>query len=410
MASQYRLAWSLKRGSGKSTGIPAISYRAAGHLSAAPYAFAEWIKFGWHNLCHHGYQSDGAGMTKSRIHANNANVFALAVELPLDDSGFKHALDTAGLTPDKSDWLRFVDRFLMAVGVALVVAGVAAFFAWNWADLDHIVKFGLIQAGLLGAIVFALRSGIDSGPGRSSLFGAAFLVGVLLAVFGQTYQTGADPYGLFLGWALLILPLAIVGRQAGLWLLIQVLLNLTVIMYWTQVLHPPNGLWELSQLLGPLVWLASTITDSRLGSCLFVLNSAGLVAWEVGAASGARWLQGRSFPRFSACLAFSTVLIPTLILIIGGAAGGESGVTYWSPVLWLTALVLSHFYYQYKKLDLLILTLGMFGAIFVIMSLVARFIVRELDGALILAVMLIGLAAGAGYWLKEIARRWKVTQ
>ena len=39
------------------------------------------------------------------------------------------------------------------------------------------------------------------------------------------------------------------------------LLNLTLILYYTQVLHPPDGWWELARLLGPLVWLGSTVTD-----------------------------------------------------------------------------------------------------------------------------------------------------
>ena len=42
-------------------------------------------------------------------------------------------------------------------------------------------------------------------------------------------------------------------------------------------LHPPDGWWELARLLGPLVWIGSTVTDSTLASYLFTLNLAALV-------------------------------------------------------------------------------------------------------------------------------------
>ncbi len=40
---------------------------------------------------------------------------------------------------------------------------------------------------------------------------------ILLAVYGQTYQTGADPYELFFGWAILIIGWVAISRFAPLW-------------------------------------------------------------------------------------------------------------------------------------------------------------------------------------------------
>ena len=84
------------------------------------------------------------------------------------------------------------------IAALVSVAGITAFFAWNWADLGYMVKFALIQSGVAGTALLAWRLGIDSIGGSASLFSSAFLVGVLFAVFGQVYQTGADPYGLFI--------------------------------------------------------------------------------------------------------------------------------------------------------------------------------------------------------------------
>ncbi|MBC8290414.1 MAG: DUF2157 domain-containing protein, partial [Planctomycetes bacterium] len=43
--------------------------------------------------------------------------------------------------------------------------------------------------------------------------------GVFLAVFGQVYQTGADEWLLFAGWAGLILPWTALSRFEALWIL-----------------------------------------------------------------------------------------------------------------------------------------------------------------------------------------------
>jgi len=195
---------------------------------------------------------------------SNADLQRLASELSLSTAAWRRAVEIAGIAPGRSDWRRGMDVFLLAVGVLLIVIGIAAFFAWNWADLGRAAKFALIQGGVVAAAVLARWRRLDTIAGQAALLAAAGLVGVLLAYFGQTYQTGADPYGLFLAWALLILPWALIGRQAGLWIMLLLLANLTLILYWTQVLDPPGGLWQLSMLLGPLVGLGMAAMNSEL--------------------------------------------------------------------------------------------------------------------------------------------------
>ena len=344
---------------------------------------------------------------QKQTEAGYSSVLEMAQQLRLSPAAYRRAMEIARLTPDRPGWLRYIDRFLIAVGAALIVAGIAAFFAWNWADLSHMAKFALIQGGIVAAVVAAWRFGLDSNAGRASLFAAAFLTGTLLAVFGQVYQTGADPYGLFLAWAVLILPWAIVGRQAGIWILLQLLLNLTVIMYYTQVLHPPDGWWELTRLLGPLVWLGSTVTDSTLASYLFALNVAALAIWEFGAARGVAWMQGSLFQRLIAFAAFSTVLIPTLIIIVAGSLEEKTGLSLISPVLLLVATVASLYYYRQRRQDLFILTCSLLGVIMVITSFFVRHMVEDSGGLLVLAILLIAQVAGAAWWLRQVSRRWE---
>jgi uncharacterized membrane protein len=69
-------------------------------------------------------------------------------------------------------------------------------------------------------------------PGKLLLLAASTLVGVYIAVFGQIYQTGADSYELFTGWAFLIFPWVALGRFMPLWIFWLGLLNLALGFYW----------------------------------------------------------------------------------------------------------------------------------------------------------------------------------
>ena len=336
--------------------------------------------------------------------ASYTDVQDMAEALRLSESAYQRAQEVAGLAADRQDWLHHIDRFLVAVGALLVVAGVAAFFAWNWAELGHLAKFFLIQTGVVLTAVLAWRLGLDAVAGRMSLFATAFLVGILLAVFGQVYQTGADPYGLFLAWGVLILPLAVIGRQAGIWMLVQLLLNLTLILYYTQVLKPPEGWWELARLLGPLVWLGTTVFDSTLASYLFALNAVALVVWEVGAARGIVWMQGTVFPRLIALAAFGTVLAPTLIIIVAAGLEGQARLSLVSPLLFAVATVACLYYYQRRRLDLFILTCALLGIIMAVTSFVIRHMLEGSGGLLVLAVFVIAQVTAATWWLRRVAQ------
>jgi uncharacterized membrane protein len=325
--------------------------------------------------------------------------------LGLTEAAYRRALELAELAPDGATWLRLMDRFLLAIGVLFVVAGIAAFFAYNWADLHQLAKFALIELGIVAAVVLAWWRGLDSLPGRAALFAAAFLVGVLLALYGQVYQTGADPYGLFLGWALLIAGWAIIGRQPAIWFLMLVLANLSLILYWTQVLYPPPGFWGLTQILGPLVWLGTTVMDARLGSLVFLLNVAVLVAWEVIARRDAGRPPGLWFPRLVAVGALANVVIGTLMVILGPREAG----TIWhlaAPVFFVIFTGVSFWYYRHQRRDLLMLTACLTGAIVIVTTLVGRMVDFDTDTALLLAFLVIAQTAGAAFWLRGVSRNW----
>jgi uncharacterized membrane protein len=119
-------------------------------------------------------------------------------------TGAQGRLDAADLStawaptlPDRMDWRRWLDRALLILGTALLCAGVIVFFAFNWAALH---KFYQVRAaggvadpaGGLCLVAPDRRYGGSRRVGRAQI-----MSGVLMAVIGQTYQTGADAWQLF---------------------------------------------------------------------------------------------------------------------------------------------------------------------------------------------------------------------
>jgi hypothetical protein len=286
---------------------------------------------------------------------------------------------------------------------------------WGWLPALIWVVLGTIFMGAVhdyGALVVSVRE-----KGRSIADVAATVVSgrvrlmflcfimvlswLVLAVFAMAI---AD---LFVQVPTSVLPWTVVGRQGGLWLLFQLLLNLAVILYWTQVLHPPDGWWQLTQLLGPLVWLGSTVMDWRLASLLFGLNAAAVIAWELAASRGTPWLQSRWFSRLVGLIALYTVLGPTLVMIFAAGLDEHAQLAIVSPLLFAAALLASLWYYHYRRLDLFMLTIAMFGGILVIMALAIRYLFADFGSTLFLALLLIALVAGAAVWLRMISQRWQ---
>ena len=136
---------------------------------------------------------------------------------------------------DKIAWKKFFHLFLISLGVGFTVSGIIFFFAYNWADMHKFIKIGLTQGVLIitTSVLFLLK--IDDKIKNIILTGSAVLVGVLFAVFGQVYQTGANAYDFFLAWTVFVTLWALVSDFAPLWLLYILLINVTLYFYTEQV-------------------------------------------------------------------------------------------------------------------------------------------------------------------------------
>ncbi|MEM7465636.1 MAG: DUF2157 domain-containing protein [Pseudomonadota bacterium] len=297
------------------------------------------------------------------------------------------AIKLAGVHPSPSQWLAFIDKLLMALGILAISFSVLFFIAYNWAEIGRFAKFGLVEIAMVIAVAISVRSGPGSDARKFALLGACVLLGVLLALFGQTYQTGADPWQLFFNWALLMTPWAIVGRFSSIWLLWLGLLNLSMLLHFKTF----GGIFGL--LLLPL-WGG----EAGLLWCLFIFNSVALVIWEACARQmdslTARWA-----PRTIAVAAGVPITALAFFVVVGSGF-----VSIWSVPIWLFWAFITRYYYQSQNRDLFILAGLALSLSVVIIGAVAEVILDSFGDVafLVLALLVIGAGSLAAMWLRSV--------
>jgi uncharacterized membrane protein len=292
------------------------------------------------------------------------------------------ALEAAGALPSAADWRRFLDRLLLWMGAVMLACSAIFFFAFNWAEMGRLAKIGLVEAALVGALVLLWKLGLERAAGKATLLAAALLAGGLFALVGQIYQTGADPWELFAVWAAAILPWTLAGRLPALWVLWLALLNLAGALYY--------------QTFGVLFGML--FAPERLMWMLFALNTAALVAWEVCAAVGVAWLRERWSVRVVATA--SGVLITWLALV---DIFDWQKSSHWGLPLWLAWMSAAYAAYRHRLKDVYVLAGGVLSAIIVITSfLVKQMHMREAGAYLFIGLVIIGLSAAGGWWLKTV--------
>jgi uncharacterized membrane protein len=161
-------------------------------------------------------------------------------------------------------WQKFLRLLFISLGIAFTTAGILFFFAYNWADLHKFIKLGLVEGLIITLTSVVLFSNIKIDIKHIIITGTAILVGVLFAVFGQIYQTGANAYDFFLGWTIFITLWVVVLNFPPLWLVFITLVNTTLILYSEQVAHGWSAIL-LSTLLFSinLLFLVAFIITSK---------------------------------------------------------------------------------------------------------------------------------------------------
>lgn len=322
-----------------------------------------------------------------------ATILQLAEMKLLNSEALERALKISGVRPDRARWRGFLDSLLLVLAALFTVSGVFFFFAFNWASMHRFFKLGLLQAGIFVAVVPAARDKLERLTGKVALGVAALIVGALLAVYGQIYQTGADSYELFLYWALLIAGWVLISRFTPLWMIWIILLNLSLEFFWIQI-------------VGDL--------DFRLNLLIFALNGGALLVWELADASGIEWLESRWSPRLLFLPAFGVLVEPTMEWTLFQELGYRSDPLL--PVMVLlfigTSAMVMYIYSQIR-LDLFMLTVCAAGLMLIIDTWIARSLgTRGFEAATLLCMsaLFIGEAALVVSLLRRVSRAWEARE
>lgn len=313
--------------------------------------------------------------------ATPERVRALGDALPPE--AIEAALIWAARPPEGAAWWAFLVRALGGLGALSAVAGVVFFFAYNWAALGRLTKLGLLAALVAGAAAAALRLGLHRASGRGALTAASALVGPLLAVYGQAYQTGADPFELFLGWAALVTPWTVLARFAPLWLLWLALVEVGLLLFWEQVLDPRPP------------WIYQPLAHAALGAAAFA-------AWEA-LAPRPRWPV-----RTVACAALVPLTIAGSAAVMSLDEAGGGGALALAACA--AAAVVIYLRYRIYGRDLFLLALGLLATGSVLTCGIGRLVFRGHDALadfLVMAVIVIAETALAARWLRALHRGWE---
>lgn len=277
-------------------------------------------------------------------------------------------------------WRQFLRLFFLSLGVAFVTSGIIFFFAYNWADLHKFVKLGIIEALIIVATLLALYSKLNKLSKNLALTSASVLVGVLIAVFGQIYQTGANAYDFFLGWTLFITVWVLISNFAPLWLIYLSLINTTLILYAEQVAYDWSGVF--------------------ISTLQFVLNTSFLIFFIFGF----KKITKINFQKwFLYVIALAAIFSSTTGIVIGIFT--EQGMAFWALLAITSILYIAGILYSLKIKTTFYIALIAFSLVVVITS----FLIKTFDfdaAYLLVTLFIIGSVTLSIKLLMDLQKKW----
>ena len=254
-----------------------------------------------------------------RTTVNRRELDAFVAHHKLPSVVVEAVLDIAGARPSGRDIERFAVRLLQLAGVLSLAAGVVFFIAANWQDFGIAHRFALVQIILVVSVALALWRPPPQVVGRYALLMAFIATGALLALFGQTYQTGADVYELFLTWAVLGLPFVVAGQWSVICAAWLVVLNLALLLFFGW--QPQGG------------WLWAVFSPWRVSVAVLLLapTAFNLLLWMLAQYLGrtrSSALAPRWIARLALACAFGFATWAGTDAIVRSSIGGYEGVLY----------------------------------------------------------------------------------
>lgn len=342
--------------------------------------------------------------SQSSTTMNRTDLDAFVSARALSADAARAALALTGHTPDRAEWRAFATRVLEGLGILGLAAGAIFFVAANWQDYGVFGRFAILEVALSACVGVALWRAPPHRAGQAALMLALLLSGALLALFGQSYQTGADVHELFFGWAALALPFALAAQSGAVWAAWLCVLNVGLGLYLG--LAGSRGFATLD-----FWWWDSIGTSEAVRALLasladFVLAALALViAGTRFAAATPRWLI-----RFAGSLAFALGTWACLLAIYergslhADPSPGER-LAVFAAFAALSAATLAGTLRSRRD----IFPLALLAAAWIAIS--TTWIARQMSGDIatffFITLWLLGLAAVTGTMLMRTLRAWQ---
>lgn len=298
----------------------------------------------------------------------------------------KQALALAHAHTRPESWRVYIERGLLFFAVLAMACSVIFFFAFNWEGMSRFTKFTLVELALLLSFVLFWRKGKHPVWRQAMALMMALMVGAGLALVGQTYQTGADPWELFFFWATLITPLVLWQRSVLLWMLWFALWNLAMGLY-----HEATG-----RIFG---W---SIRGDDMIYFMLTINVVFLMTWE--------WLVSERCPKsmhLDQRWPIHVWLFGTLWLLLGvGFMALFESKGHGLP--WLVFIAgTAATWWVYRRVQLDVLALAFWSLM--VIGFITALLVKGLFSAdgdfaalLFIGLAIIGMSVLAGKWLMSL--------
>ena len=202
----------------------------------------------------------------------------LTTQYELTDTQHQRLTELAGFQTEPPDLARGTAFGVAVLGAVLGGLGVIFWIAANWSDFGRAGRFAMLQGLVVATCVGAWARPAARVPlGLLAMLG----IGALFAYFGQTYQTGADPWQLFAWWFVLGLPLCLGVRHDALWAA-WTLVAATAITLWV---HAATGRsWSVAPGSLPVFfagWSAALLMTFAFSPAWRRYTGAGIVSMRV---------------------------------------------------------------------------------------------------------------------------------
>lgn len=305
----------------------------------------------------------------------------------IDNKDIEEALTITESNNSPSAWYDFISKSLLWLSVLSIAFGVIFFFAYNWNDISTSAKFTLIQGLILVSLLAYTQTKASTHANTAVLFFLALLIGSLFALFGQTYQTGKDPWQLFLIWTVFVTPLALTSRSSSLWMLWLGLANLTLHLF----LDVRYGFLGL-------------LFDSDRHILLYaILNLAAAALFEILYHSKYKLLNNRIAAQVAIVAAMVCFSWIVLYFIFETKKHGFDMLFY---LAWMAAI---YYLYRIKTIDVMVLSSWVISAIMFALSILGRIIDSDYSGGtfLLFSLLIVGLSTLGIKWLMSLLREIK---